>query len=130
MGVNTLKILNQYLIIMVCLIAGECISELLHILHIPIPGNVIGMVILLAALLSGIVKLEHVEKAANTLIKNLSLFFVPAGAGIMMYFNIISKFAAAIIIATFLSTFLVLLITGHVTQGLMAVKRKGEKQGD
>lgn len=123
MGVKALKILNQYLIIMICLIAGECISEFLHI---PIPGNVIGMVILLTALLSGIVKLEHVEEAANTLIKNLSLFFVPVGAGIMLYFNLISKYAAAIIIATFLSTFLVLLITGHVTQGLMKDKGKGE----
>jgi holin-like protein len=117
-----MKTLNQYLIIMGCLILGECISRFLNI---PVPGNVLGMIILLVALLSGLIKLEQVEKGANTLIKYMSLFFVPVGAGIMAYFNIISKYAAAIIIATFASTFLVLLVTGHATQGLILAKKKG-----
>lgn len=117
-----MKTLNQYLIILACLFIGEGISRFLNI---PVPGNVLGMIILLIALLTGLVKLRSVEKAANTLIKYMSLFFVPVGAGIMLYFNIISKHAAAIIIATVASTFLVLLITGHVTQGLIRAKKAG-----
>lgn len=122
-----MKIISQYLIILICLIAGEFISRFFNI---PIPGNVLGMIILLIALISGIVKLEKVEGAASTLIKNLPLFFVPAGVGIMAYFNIVSKYAAAIMIATFLSTLLVLLVTGHITQGAISLKGRGNRNND
>lgn len=122
-----MKILKQFLIIMACLFIGEFISRVTHIL---IPGNVIGMIILLIALLTGIIKLEDVEKAADLLIKNLALFFVPVGTGIMLYFNLISNNAVSILTATLLSTLLVLLVTGHVTQLFIGNKDKGVDKRD
>jgi holin-like protein len=110
---------------MACLSGGELISELLHI---PIPGNVIGMIILFVLLLTGIVKLEDVDRAAGSLIGSLSLFFVPVGVGIMMYFDLLSEYALAIFAATVLSTMLVLAVTGGVTQGIIRIGgRRGEK---
>jgi holin-like protein len=116
--------LYQYLIIMACLFIGEFISR---VVHVPIPGNVLGMIILLLALLMGVVKLEQVEKAADTLIGKLSLFFVPAGVGVMLYFDIISKYALPILGTTVISTLLVLVVTGHVTQ--LFIKNKAKEVG-
>lgn len=122
-----MKILKQFFILMVCLLLGEFISSVFHLL---IPGNVIGMILLLIALLTGIVKLEDVEKAADILIKNLLLFFVSAGAGIIMYFDIISKYAVPILVSAVLSTFIVLIAAGHTTQLFISDKGKEEDKND
>ncbi len=61
---------------------GEFIADLLHL---PIPGTLIGMGLLYLALHLGIVKTEWFAAGADTLIGNLLLFFVPAAVGIMNF---------------------------------------------
>lgn len=122
-----MKILKDYLIIMLCLLFGEFISRIFHLL---IPGNVIGMISLLVLLLLGIVKLKDVEKGADNLIGNMSLFFVPVGAGIILYFDVLSKYGMPIFVSTIISTILVIIVTGHTTQLLINYKnRKGDNNG-
>lgn len=89
--------------------AGEAISRGLQI---PIPGNVIGMGLLLAALGAGLVRLEWVQEAADLLLSHLALFFIPAGVGVMVYFDLIRREWLAISVATLLSTFAVMAVTG------------------
>lgn len=119
-----MEILKGYLIIMVCLLWGELISKGFRII---IPGNVIGMIILFTTLLTGIVKLSDVEEVGIGLIKNLSFFFVPVGVGVILYFDIISKSAVPILASIVFSTFIVLIITGHITQKIMRNGKKVEK---
>lgn len=45
--------------------------------HIPLPANVLGLVLLLIALCTGVVKLRHVEPAANFLLQHMLLLFAP-----------------------------------------------------
>jgi holin-like protein len=48
------------------------------------------MLILACLLLTGILKMNNVERAAKLLLDNLALFFVRSGVGLMLYFKLIS----------------------------------------
>ncbi len=97
------------------LILGEFISTLLTL---PIPGSVIGMVLLTVALEFNIVKAETVKPSSKILLNNLSLLFIPPGVGLMVYFNIINEYFLPIVISYFVSTFAVLYISGIIVQRL------------
>jgi holin-like protein len=100
-------------VIFTCLALGEATSVLLSI---PIPGSVIGMVLLTLALQIGIVKLEHVKPASEVLLRNLAFLFVPPGVGLMLYFDLFAREWIAILAAWSVSTFAVLALTGHIAQ--------------
>ena len=91
----------------------------------PIPGNVLGMVLLLIALARRWVKVEWIEEAAEFLLANLALFFVPAGVGVMMYFDLIAGEWLPIILATFISTFVVMAVTGKIADRLEPESKDG-----
>ena len=88
---------------------GEILSRSFHL---PVPGNVLGMALLLAALGMGVVRTGWIEQAADLLLTHFALFFVPAGAGVMLYFGLIGREWLPIVVATILSTFIVMAVTG------------------
>lgn len=104
-------------------ILGEVLSAAFNI---PVPGNVLGMALLLAALCAGVVRLEWVEEAAELLLSHLALFFVPAGVGVMVYFDLIASQWLPIVTATVVSTFVVMAVTGKVAAWL---EKKGDEDG-
>lgn len=73
-----------------------------------IPGSVIGMVLLFLALAFKKVKPEKVKRLSTVLTQNMGLFFVPAGVGLMNSFGIISEYWAVLLIASVVSTILVI----------------------
>lgn len=93
--------------------AGEMLSRFLAL---PIPGNVIGMALMLVALATGMVREESVSEAGELLLKYLALFFVPAGVGVMLYFDLIAREWLPIVVGTVASTFVVMAVTGWVEQ--------------
>ncbi len=98
---------------MVLLLLFQFVGEgLSSMLRLPIPGNVIGMALLLAALASGWVKLEWLEEAAELLLSYMAMFFVPAGVGVMLYFGLIGREWLPIVVGTVVSTFVVMAVTG------------------
>ncbi|MDT8441019.1 MAG: CidA/LrgA family protein [Desulfuromonadales bacterium] len=101
------------------LLAFQFLGELVSTLgDLPLPGNVLGMGLLLVALLLGWIRLAWLEEAAELLLANLALFFVPAGVGVMVYTDLIAREWLPISVATLLSTFVVLAVTGGLAQGL------------
>lgn len=100
-------------ILMVFLFIGEVIA-LFFVL--PIPGNVMGFILLFAALSLKVVKLHQVEEAAKLLLDNLALFFVPPGVGIMQYFGIIKNQWLPIIVSIVISTIFVLIATAKTAE--------------
>lgn len=95
------------------LLALQLLGELLSRgMEIPIPGNVLGMGLLLLALRAGLVRVEWVQEAAELLLSHLALFFVPAGVGVMVYFDLIGRQWLPIVVATSLSTFAVVAVAG------------------
>lgn len=94
---------------------GELISRLGEL---PLPGNVLGMGLLLLALLGNLVKVSWLEEAAELLLSNMAMFFVPAGVGVMVYGDLIAREWLPITVATIVSTFVVMAVTGRLAQAL------------
>lgn len=92
---------------------GEIIA---HVFGWAIPGSIIGMILLTLALEFKIIKLSQVEDVSDFLIRNMAFFFVPPGVGLMVNLELIADNWFAIIMATILSTILVLVVTGLVAQ--------------
>ena len=77
-----------------------------------------GMGLLLIGLATGLVEIKWLEEAADLLLSNMGLFFVPAGVGVMVYSDLIAAEWLPIIVATVLSTFVVMAVTGKLAQTL------------
>jgi holin-like protein len=101
-------------------LCGEFISRTLDL---PIPGSVLGMSLLLLGLMTNLVDIKWFEEAAEMLLANMALFFVPAGVGVMIYGDLIAAEWLPISVATVLSTFVVMAVTGKLAQKLEATEQ-------
>ena len=115
--------IRQCTIIFGCLAVGELIVWLTGI---SIPSSIIGMLLLTALLQMKVVKLEWVKGMSDFLISNLGFFFVPPGVALMLYFDIIKAELLPIVVATVISTVLVMITTGWTDQYLRKLNNKKE----
>ena len=103
----------QCAIVFAFLALGELIVWLTGV---KLPSSIIGMLLLTLSLKLGIVRLRHVDLVGNFLVKNLGFFFGPPGVALMLYFDIIEAQLVPIVVASAVSTVIVLVITGWVHQ--------------
>ncbi|MGI4848088.1 MAG: CidA/LrgA family protein [Janthinobacterium lividum] len=102
------------------LLIFQCIGEgIIFITHLPVPGPVIGMLLLFGALLVFPGLLDIIEATGTELLRHLSLLFIPAGVGIVVSASSISGQWPAIVISVICSTVLTLAVTALVTRALM-----------
>jgi holin-like protein len=87
--------------------------------HVPLPGNVIGLVLFTACLFARIVKLEWVEGAAGFLLRHMLLFFAPYVVGIVACFSLLRREWPAALLGAGGSFLVVLLVTGWVATLLL-----------
>lgn len=92
-----------------------------------IPGSVIGMVLFLSVLLSGIYNPRWTEAGASFLIRHLPLLFLPITVGVMEYFELFKGRGLWIVFVVLFSTMLVMISSGAVTQWLMQRKERGSE---
>ncbi|KOF57435.1 MULTISPECIES: CidA/LrgA family protein [Clostridium] len=108
-----MKLLRQLCIILGICFIGEALNKLLNL---PIPGNVLGMIILLILLNTGIIKLEKIEEISNFLLEHLAFFFVPAGVGLISCFGLLKKNLISITFIILISTIIIMAVTGLTVQ--------------
>ena len=96
-------------------IFGVCWISLVieHYLPFSFPASVIGMVLLLICLLTGFLKIEHVQDKADFLLSNMAFFFVPAGVSIINYFDELKSTAAQLILICIISTVVTFAVTAY-----------------
>ena len=119
-----MKYLTQFLRILAFTLAGELLQRLVPL---PIPASVYGLVLLFAALNTGLVKLEQVKDAGGFLISILPILFVSPAVGILDNWEAIRGALIPILALTLLSTILTFGIAGRATQAMMG---KEEKSND
>lgn len=102
---------------------------LVHVLDLPVPGPVIGMALLFMTLVirghSGRPIPKALQQTASTLLQHLSLLFVPAGTGVMLYLQLIVDewlpISGALIVSTIgamtVSALILRALTRHKTRG-------------
>jgi len=105
---------NGITILLIYQLAGE-ISVLL--LHIPVPGPVLGMIMLFLTLLLRRSSTESLDAGSSALLSHLSLLFVPAGVGMMVHFDRISNEWLPISVALVLSTVITMAATAAIMVG-------------
>lgn len=93
-----------------------------------IPGSVIGMLLLFALLMTGVIKASWIEEGARTIINHLALFFIPATVGVINYFDLFAGKGFLLVIIVLLSTVMVIVTSGHVSQALMRRKERNQLQ--
>lgn len=103
----------QCAVIFTFLALGETLAWLTGI---PVPGSIIGMLLLTAALQLRIIRLRHVSGVADFLVKNLGFFFVPAGVALIDHFDLLGREWLPIVGAAVISTIIVLGVTGQLHQ--------------
>lgn len=124
-----MKGLRQLCIILLILSLGEILQLRFNI---PVPGTILGMIILLFLLMIKVVKLKNIDSISTTLLNNFALFFVPANVGIMVYFEQVKAVWIKLLIIIIISTIVVMAVTGLTVQLLdkaISKQKKGDKYG-
>ena len=115
-------IIHYFALLLACQLAGEVLTL---ILYLPIPGPVIGMLLLFAGLLVKGGVPPQLARLAEGLLEHLSLLFVPAGVGVMLHASLLSDEWAVISVALGVSTILTIVTTALVMRWL-ANRQGGE----
>ncbi|MCA3236999.1 MAG: CidA/LrgA family protein [Curvibacter sp.] len=95
--------------------AGELLARGLHL---PLPGPVVGLVLLLGALRFEAVR-TPVAACADFLLAHLSLLFVPVGVGVMTHLGLLGAYGARLLAVIVLSTWVGLAVTALVLRALI-----------
>ena len=88
------------------------------LLSVPLPGNVAGLLLMLALLRLGIVPLEFVELGAGLLLRHLALFFIPVAVGMMTFGALWLTSGLGILIDLLISAAIGFAVTGLLCQSL------------
>ncbi|ACL19626.1 LrgA family protein [Desulfitobacterium hafniense DCB-2] len=83
--------------------------------HLPIPGNVLGMIILFLLLLAGIVRMEWIEEGADLLLKHLAFFFIPIAVGLMQWIGLFQLSGVQLLVSIVLGTAVCVMVMNSVT---------------
>lgn len=119
-----MKLFREAIIILGIYLLGQFISE---VLSLPIPGNILGMIILLVLLCTKVLKLEQIETIATFLLDHLAFFFIPAGVGLMTSVGIIKDSWLKLIVICIATTIIIIASTGLIVQ---YITRKNNKRGE
>ena len=118
-----MKYFRQFFLILAISFAGE----ILHmVLPLPVPASIYGLVLMLLALVTGIVKIEQVKDTAVFLIEIMPVMFIPAGVGLVVSWNVLKPLLIPVAIITFVSFVAVAVATGRTAQWMI---KKDEGKG-
>lgn len=115
-----MNIIKQIAIIIGCLAFGELI---VYFTSIAFPSSIIGLIVLFALLSLKVVKIDDMKDVTNFLLKNMGIFFVPPCVAMLNYFILIQNSLLPILVATLVSTLLVIMVTGYTHQFLRKRKK-------
>lgn len=119
-----MKALKQLGLILLILWVGQTIQV---VWELSLPGNILGMIMLLLLLLTGIVPLKSVEKASDVLLSHLTFFFIPTGVGVMTVAYLFKGNIVPLIIILIAGMLVVMATTGLTVQ--LIIRRNAKKEG-
>ncbi|HRW49985.1 MAG: CidA/LrgA family protein [Caldilinea sp.] len=120
------RIVLVFTILLACQLAGEVIARLLGL---PVPGPVLGMVILFVALVIRGHVPDDVGVVTGGLLQNLSLLFVPAGVGVMLHAGLLVQNWLAVSAALMASVVITIAVTGLAMRWMRGFAAGDEPEG-
>jgi len=97
---------------------------LAHMLSLRLPGNLVGMLILLALLSGRLIRLEWIQEGASILTRHLAFFFIPIAVGLIAFKEVFLQNGLAILGTLIVSATAGILLCGFIAQ---AIKEKETK---
>ena len=119
-----MKIIRQVGIIFFVCWASQALEALLPF---DFPASVIGMLLLLALLFSGALKVDHIREKSDFLLSNMAFFFIPAGVSVINYFDVLASNLLPLLAVCVVSTVLTFGVTAYavsMTRKLMEGRKK------
>ena len=116
-------LLSQIIALFIFSYVGDLISSLLKL---PIPGSIVGLLLLFLCLYFKIIPETYIKDGAGFILVMLPLFFIPATVGIIQYPNFLSGKGVILISIVMVSTFLTMIISGYSSQ--LVEKKMKEKE--
>ena len=116
-----MKYVTQFLIILSFSLLGTLLQALIPL---PIPAAIYGLVLLLIALCTGLLKPAHIAETARFLINLMPVLFVAPAAQLLANWGLIAPHIVPICVITVVSTFIVFAVAGLATKWLR--KKGGE----
>ena len=111
--------------------AVSFIGEILHaVLPLPIPASIYGLVLMLALLMTGALKLDAVEDAGKFMIEIMPVMFIPAGVGLLNAWGVLKPVWIPISVITVVTTVLVMAVTAKVTQTVIHNSKKKKEKAE
>jgi holin-like protein len=92
--------------------------EAVDLLKLPLPGSVVGLLLMFALLQAGIVRLSFVEQGAGLLLRHLALFFIPIAVGMMSFWALWQASGLEILADLLASAAVGFAVTGLLCQAL------------
>lgn len=124
-GRGILKHLSEIALIATVSFAGELLN---HLLPLPVPGSIYGLVLMLILLVSGIFRVDWVKGVGDWLISIMPVMFVGPVVGLIGSYNSYKDFIIPLFIISALTTVITMAAAGLTAQGLIRMKEgKGEK---
>ena len=118
-----MKYLFQFLII----VAISFLGELLHyFIALPIPASIYGIILLFVALQMGWIKVRQIREVSTWLIAIMPALFIPSAVGLVKSWDILSQSLVKYSVITFVSTLVVMGLTGLATQ--YAIRQSKNKE--
>lgn len=106
---------KSLLILFACYFISEAIDKYIGL---NIPSAIVGLLLLFLLLKSGIIKPNQVEPGASFFLKTMPFYFIPAGVGLILYFELIKPYLFILLLAAFLSTAVSMVITAYIHQAI------------
>ena len=127
-GRANLKFLKQFGIILMISFLGEILHECIPL---PIPASIYGIVILFVCLEFKIFPVSAVRETGMFLIEIMPLLFIPAAVGLLSSWEILKPAWVEYLIITVVTTLVVMVVSGWVTQIVIRRAKRGavEKNG-
>lgn len=114
-------------LLFLCQLAGEIAVRLTGT---PVPGPVIGMIVLLAVLAARGRVPTVLGNTADNLLRNMPLMFVPAGVGILQQLDVVARYGVRLVVVVVVSTLVAMVTTAWVFQALAHKHRQSHPPGD
>ena len=118
-----MKYLGQIFIILLVSFVGELLNTLVPL---PIPASIYGIILLFCLLEFRVIPLRAVKETGDFLVSIMQLMFIPAAVGLLEAWDVIAPNWLSYILITIISTFVVLFVSGRVTQVVIRHSRVKE----
>ncbi len=116
-----MKYMKQFGIILLVTYIGEALR---FYIPLSIPASIYGLCLMLVLLITKVIKVDQVKEAGDFLIEIMPLMFIPAAVGLITSWMLLKTIWVPVLVITIMSTLLVMVAAGKVTQCVLQKRRK------